>query len=76
MKQDGVINIKGNVYAYDENKILIQLYKQVQNNLEYLCNRYNELVKEYRDIENLSIRNEVNVEKKDGNKYKKKKKLT
>ena len=73
MKQDGVINIKGNAYAYDENKILIQLYKQIQNNLEYLCNRYNELVKEYRNIENLSIRNEVRVENKDGNKKKGKK---
>ena len=73
MKQDGVINIKGNAYAYDENKILIQLYKQVQNNLEYLCNRYNELVKEYRNIENLSIRNEVRVENKDDNKKKGKK---
>lgn len=75
MKEDGDIIVKGKVYAYDENKDLIRLYKDVQNNLEDLCIRYNKLIKEYSTINDLSIRKDIVVQKKDGTQGTKKEKV-
>ena len=50
LEKQGKINIKGKVYAYDINKDLINVYKNVQHNYEELHNILSSYFKEYDSI--------------------------
>ena len=56
LEKQGTINIKGKVYAYDINKDLINVYKNVQQNYEELHNILSLYFKEYDSI----TENEIN----------------
>jgi DNA adenine methylase len=51
-KQKQII-IKGNIYAYDINKPLINLYKAIQNNKEELYNYIQHYINEYEEAKSL-----------------------
>jgi DNA adenine methylase len=45
----GIINISGNIYAYDLNEPLIYLYKNIQTNHDELYNETQKIIKEYKE---------------------------
>jgi DNA adenine methylase len=52
---NNLINITGNIYAYDLNKELIYLYKNIQNNYIELYNETKKLIDEYNLIKLLKL---------------------
>lgn len=54
----GVINISGNIYAYDLNEPLIYLYKNVQTNHNELYDEIQKLISEYNECSGIEKNNE------------------
>ena len=50
-KQTGVISVRGGIYAYDKNPVLIAFYKLVQTNAETFYNTIDGIVNTYNNIE-------------------------
>jgi DNA adenine methylase len=44
----GDIKVKGKIYAYDINEVLINIYKHIQNNCEIFYNKIKKIVDEYK----------------------------
>lgn len=62
LQKEGLINIKKNIYAYDINPTLINVYKHVQNNHKELYKYTNKYIREYDSIEGDEInRNPTNI---------------
>ena len=53
LKQQQKINIKGNIYAYDLNPALINLFKHIQNNKDELYKILTNYKEQYNKIETL-----------------------
>lgn len=68
------IKLNGNIYVYDLNKNLINMYKTIQLNPSGLLIEINKILKEYNKIEKLNISIE-NLNSGDKKKQKKKSKL-
>ena len=51
----GLIKIDGNVYVYDVNEPLINIYKNIQTNHNELFNKIEEFIKEYNECGDLEI---------------------
>lgn len=63
LQQQNKIIIKNNIYAYDNNKDLINLYIHIQNNSDELYSLINLYIKEYDSINTTIInRNPINYE--------------
>jgi DNA adenine methylase len=59
----GNINIKGDIYAYDINQSLINVYKHIQSNKDALYSKISEYKKEYNDISgNVINREPITIE--------------
>jgi DNA adenine methylase len=54
-KNEGIINIRGNLYAYDLNKELIYLYKNIQNFHNELFEATDILINTYNSIDKLKL---------------------
>ena len=48
-------NIRGNIYAYDINPILVNFYKNLQNNKDELYEIFDSIIQEYNSIEGTEI---------------------
>ena len=55
LRREGRIHIKGQVYAYDINKNLINVYKQIQTNREELYRLVNEYKNIYHNIKGIVV---------------------
>ena len=55
MKNQNKISIKGNIYAFDTNEILINLYKNIKNNKDEIFNLVNKYKTEYNNIDILKF---------------------
>jgi DNA adenine methylase len=56
LKEQNKINIKGKIYAYDINLVLIYIYKNIQNNKKEILSVINKYTKIYNDIEELNVK--------------------
>ncbi len=63
LQKHNKITIKNKIYVYDINKILINVYKNVQNNKETLFEYISKYIKEYDDIKGkIIIRKSLTIE--------------
>ena len=53
--KNGVIKIYGNIYAYDLNEVLINVYKNIQSNHNELYNKLKEIIQNYNECGNGEI---------------------
>jgi DNA adenine methylase len=63
LQKENIIEIKGNVYAYDINPVLIRVFKHIQTHKDSLYNYISEYIKEYDSIKGTTInRKPQNIE--------------
>ena len=62
--QNKEIKLNGNIYAYDLNERLINVYKHIQNNKDELWEHLNKLINDYNSIQLDNIEKEDNKRKK------------
>lgn len=63
-KNEGIINVKGDMYAYDLNKELIYLYKNIQNFHNELFEATSLLINNYNSIETLKLDTDKKIKNK------------
>ena len=61
--KNGIINIEGNIYAYDVNEPLIYMYKNIQSNHNDLYNELQKIIIEFNSCKN-EIDNNDNINRK------------
>jgi DNA adenine methylase len=68
--KDGIIKIKGNIYAYDVNEPLIYIYKNIQSNHNELYNEIQKIITDFYEINNEIKEVEINRKPKNINEAK------
>lgn len=61
LEKEGVIKIKGKIYAYDSNKRLINLYRHIQTDKDLLFSYLTYYLNEYNGIQRLYVREKTDT---------------